>query len=169
MTSGSSSGRSPPEADHARACVDQRPQLGAVEQRVLPQLAETGAALAIGERGKRREAARDQARLVERADEVLAGGQIDCGLAADRGVGHRDECRRQLDDRDAAVQRRCDEAREVADDATAERDDGTAAIEAARDELLAQRLVDRERLARLAGLDRDRIGIAGVRGGRCDR
>ena len=84
----------------------------------------------------------------------LPAGEIDRGLAADRGVGHRDERRRQLDDRDAAEQRRRDEAGEIADDAAAERDDRRAAIEAARDQLVAQPLVGRERLARLAGLDR---------------
>ena len=42
-------------------------------------------------------------RLPERADEVLALGQVDAGLAADGGVDHAEQRRRHVHDGDAPV------------------------------------------------------------------
>ena len=62
-----------------------------------------------------------------------------------------------MHDGNAAQQRRGDEAREIADDAAAERDDRRAAIDAEHDAFGAQAFVGRERLTRLAGLDLDHV------------
>ena len=92
----------------------------------------------------------DRGRLVERADEVLALGQVDAGLAADRRVDLGDERRRDLDERDAAQVRRGEEAGRVAERAAADRDERLAALDAQAGELAGRRLDDREALGGLA-------------------
>ena len=90
--------------------------------------------------------------------QVLARRQIDRGLAADRGVGHRDDRRRQLHDRDAAEQasrrrtRRDRRRRRRRARRSPSRD--RARARPARSQI---RSYWRERLARLAGLDLDRL------------
>jgi hypothetical protein len=89
-------------------------------------------------------------RLVERADHVLAERMVDRRLAADRRVHLREQRRRHLQVRDAALVDRGREAGEVADDAAAERDQHGAAIGAQLQEPrheVAQRV---EALVRLA-------------------
>ena len=66
-------------------------------------------------------------RLVERADVVLAGAEVDRHLAADGGVDLGEQRRRHLDEPDAAQKGRGDVAGEVADHAAAERHDDVAA------------------------------------------
>ena len=87
---------------------------------------------------------------MERADEVLALGQVHAGLAADRAVDHREQRGRHLHDVDAAVVHRGREAGRVADDAAADRDHDVAAQQAPLRELAAQVLDRRERLGVLA-------------------
>ena len=53
---------------------------------VLRHLAEPAAVLPLGQRGEHVGVAQHRGGLPERADEVLALGQVDPGLAADRGV-----------------------------------------------------------------------------------
>ena len=65
--------------------------------------------------------------LVKRADEVLAVDRVHAGLAADGRVDHGQERRRHLHDRHAAHKRRRHEADDIADDATAERDQARVA------------------------------------------
>ncbi len=62
------------------------------------------------------------ARLVERADHVLAERVVDAGLAAHRRVDLREQRRRHLHERHAALVDRRRESRDVADDAAAQRD-----------------------------------------------
>ena len=71
---------------------------------------------------KRVDVDHDQARLVEGADEVLAGRMVDAGLAADAGVDLRQQRGRHLHERHAAHEGRGGEAGQVADDAAAEGD-----------------------------------------------
>jgi hypothetical protein len=121
-----------------------------------------------GQGRERRQVGQHRARLVERADQVLAGRQIDRGLAADRRVGHRDQRGRQVDDVDAAVQGRRDEAGEIADDAAAQREDRAGAIEPGGDQRRGQPAVLGQRLRRLAGRDRLDVEVGaggGQRGG----
>ena len=63
-------------------------------------------------------------------DEVLALGQVDAGLAADRRVDLGDERRRDVDDRHAAQVRRGEEPGRVAERAAADRDERLAALDA---------------------------------------
>jgi hypothetical protein len=69
-------------------------------------------------------------RLMKCADEVLALAGVDAGLAADGGVDLREERSRDLHEIDAAQNGRRGEAREIADDAAAERDEKIAALDA---------------------------------------
>ena len=71
-------------------------------------------------------------RLVKRADQVLAGGMVHAGLAADRGVDLREQRGRQLDEIDTALVTGGGEPGHVADHAPAERGDARIAVEARR-------------------------------------
>ena len=69
------------------------------------------------------------ARLVERADQVLAARVIDAGLAADRGIDLREQRRRHLHEVDAALVAGGREPGHVADHAAAERDHAGVAVQ----------------------------------------
>ena len=64
----------------------------------LDRLREGRPALPRVERGEHRDVHHDRRGLVERADEVLALGQVDAGLATDRRVELGNERRRDLDE-----------------------------------------------------------------------
>ena len=83
---------------------------------------------------------------VKCADEILPRGRVDAGLAAHRRVDHREQRRGALHDGHAAHERGGDEAREVADDAAAQRDDGGVARAAGGEQLVGDA---RPRVARL--------------------
>ena len=68
--------------------------------------------------------------LPERSDEVLALGQVDRRLAADRGVDHRQQRRGDVDDGDAAVPHGSGESGDVGDHAPADGDDDVVASQA---------------------------------------
>ena len=104
--------------------------------------------LALGQRLEQRRVDHRARRPVERADEVLALGQVDAGLAADRRVDLADAGRRHGDPRDAAEIRGRDVAGEIGGRAAAERDDRAAAVEA---QLGPEALGDVQLLRRLAG------------------
>ena len=87
---------------------------------------------------------------MERADEVLALGQVDAGLAADRGIDLRDERRRDLDERDAAEVGRGEEPRRVAERPATDRDDRLAPLDPESRQLARRVLDDRQALRRLA-------------------
>jgi hypothetical protein len=59
---------------------------------------------------------------MERTDHVLPERVVDSGLSTHRRVDVREQCRRNLHERHAALVDRCRKSGEVADDATAERD-----------------------------------------------
>ena len=86
---------------------------------------------------------------MESADQILARGSVDGGLAPDRGVHHRDQSRGHLDDGDSPHESGGYKAREVADNAAAERDHRGVAAEAFGEQLVGQ---TRPRFARLVGL-----------------
>ena len=65
---------------------------------------------------------------MERADEVLARARVHTGLPADRRINLREQRRRRLEKSDAAQIECGGEAREVADDSAAERDDAIAPL-----------------------------------------
>ena len=98
-----------------------------------------------------------------RADQVLAadpirGGEVDPGLAADRGVDHAEQRGRDVDDRDAAVPRRRGEPGDVGDHATADADHDVVAGQPESGEPAAQLLDRGERLVRLALTDGEHLG-----------
>ena len=80
---------------------------------------------------------------MERADQVLAVRRIDAGLAADRGIDLRQQRGRHLHEIDAAPHDRRGKAGEIADHAAAERDHEIVALDARRDQRLADLLEDR--------------------------
>ena len=106
-------------------------------------------------------------RLVERPDEVLALGQVDPGLAADRRVDLGDERRRHLDEPDAAQVDRGEEPGRVAERAATDRDEDLAAIDPERGQLAGGGLDDGQPLGGLALGQQDRGDVpAARRGGR---
>ena len=94
-------------------------------------------------------------RLVERAEQVLALGEIDAGLAADRGIDLGHEGRRDVDDRDAAQVGRGEEAGRVAERTAADRDERLAALDAEPGQVAGGRLDDRQALGVLALREHD--------------
>ena len=118
-------------------------------------LAEAAPELAVGQRAQPRGIDQHRAGLVERADEVLALREVDAGLAADRGIDHREQGRGHLHDVDAAVVHRRGERSGIADDTTAERDDGIRTQQPPLCEAPRQLLHGVERLRRLTVGDRE--------------
>ena len=66
--------------------------------------------------------------MVEAADEIFSGGEIDAGLAADGGVDLGEECCGDLHVADAAHVDGGEEAGDVADDAATEGDEDGVAV-----------------------------------------
>ena len=95
-------------------------------------------------------------RLVVGADVVLRLGQVDAGLAAVGRVDLGDQRGRHLHDRHPALVGRRAEAREVADDAAAERDDVVGARSISRGQQLAPHPLRRSRASCAPRPRRDR-------------
>ena len=100
------------------------------DEPALDDLGQPGHEVVGRQRLQRRQVAQHPCRRVERADEVLALGGVDAGLAADRRVDHAEQRRGQVDDLDPAQPGRRDEAGQVGDGAPTDPDDGVAAGEA---------------------------------------
>ena len=96
---------------------------------------------------------------MEGADQVLALGRVDAGLAADRGIHLRQQRGRHLHEAYAAAHDAGGKAGEVADDAAAQGDDDTAALQAHLQQALAQARERREALGRLARRQHLRAGM----------
>ena len=92
----------------------------------------------------------DGLRMVEAADEVFAGDEVDAGLAADRGVDLREERGRNLDVADAAHVDGGEEAGDVADDAATEGEEERVAVGAGGGELLGEGFDAAQALVRFA-------------------
>ena len=112
---------------------------GVGDRAVLDRLGEPRAQMIRRERREHGGIGDDRARPVEGADEIFPGRRVDPRLPADRCVDHREQRRRQLHERNAAHVRRGDEAREIADDAAAERDNGRVASEAGGEQRVGER------------------------------
>ena len=132
------------------------PQRPAGDQRGLDHLGPARGELLRRQRRERGRVDEHRRRLVVGAGVVLALRQVDAGLAPVGGVDLRDERRRHLHDRDAALVGGGAEAREVADDAAAEREHVVAVLHPGPGEAAqhAPRLLPG--LRRLAGRDGDR-------------
>ena len=140
------------------AGADAVPQRPAGDQRRLDDLGVPGGELLRRQRRERLRVHEDRRRLVVGADVVLGLGEVDPGLAAVGRVDLRDERRRHLDDRDPALERGGAEAREVADDAAADRHEVVGARHALVHERAPHRLGGRERLLLLPRGDLDEPG-----------
>ena len=92
------------------------------DRAVLDHLGQPGSDFALRQGRKRRQIGDDAQRLVKRADHVLAARVVDRRLATDRRVDLRQQRRRQLDERHAALVARRRETGHVADDTAAQRD-----------------------------------------------
>ena len=97
------------------------------EQAVLGDLGGAAAELARRQRVERAQVRQHQARLVERADVVLAGAEVHGDLAADGRVHLGEQRRRHLHEADAALVGGRHEPGQVADHAAAEGDQRVAA------------------------------------------
>ena len=75
---------------------------------------------------------------MEGADQILAMGGIDAGLAADGRIDLGQKRGRDLDEIDAAAEDRCGKAREIADHAAAEGDDAVAPFDAGSQQVVAE-------------------------------
>ena len=95
---------------------------------VLDDFGEAGEVFARRKRAQRIHVGEHQPRLVKRADHVFPLWMVDRGLAAHRRVDLREQRRRHLNQRDAALISRRDEARDVADHAAPERDERRRSI-----------------------------------------
>ena len=124
---------------------------------VLDHFVQPGAELAPRQRAEHRRIDDDGVRLVEGADQVLAERMVDADLAADRAVHLRQQRRRHVHERDAAQVGRRGEARHVADDAAAERDERRRAIGVRADQRVVDARDGRELLVALAVGDEDRL------------
>ena len=112
--------------------------LGVAEDARLDGLLQAGAEFGGREGGEQVDVGEDGARLVEAADEVFAGGEVDAGLAADGGVDLGEEGGRDLDEGHAAHVDGGEEAGDVADDAAAECDEERIAVGSGLGELLGK-------------------------------
>ena len=117
-----------------------------IEEVVLRQLTHATSALARRQCGERVDVAQHCRRLPERADEVLALGQVHPGLAPDRGVDHPEDGRRHVHDRHPAVVHRRGETRHVCDHSTPDSDHDVGSVEAPSGPCAAQRFDGRQRL-----------------------
>lgn len=136
---------------------------GVGEDAVLDDLGEAGAELAVGQGAEHVEVAEDEAGLVEGADEVFSGGEVDPDLAADGAVDLGEQGGGDLDEGDAAEVGGGDEAGEVAGDAAAEGDDEGPAFEAVGGELVEAMFDHAEAFGRFTGGDGDEDGVeAGI-------
>ena len=95
---------------------------------VFDDLGDARPELALRQRRERVGVGDDNPGLVERADEILASGMVDAGLASDRGVDLREQRRRYLRIADAALVAGGREAGDVAHDASTQRQHGGVAV-----------------------------------------
>ena len=130
---------------------------GVAHQPVFDDLAIPGAHLAARQCRQARRVGEHQARLVEGADEVLAGAGVEGGLAADRAVDLRQEGRRDLHEIDAAQQGRRGEPGDVADHPAAQCHQHRAAFDAAGQDIVDQPAEMGEILGPLARRQHDRV------------
>lgn len=134
-----------------------------VDDAIFDDFGQAGAVLAVGEGLQCSEVAKDQARLVEGADQVLAAGEVDPDLTADRAVDLGEQGGGDLDESEAAEVGGGDEPGEVAGDASAQGDEEGLPFEAVSGELVVALGNDAEGLRFLARRHGDERGVeAGV-------
>ena len=112
-----------------RRALDGRKQVGVAQQTAFHHFRNARRKLPRRQRREQVRGDKDAAWLVKRPDQILAGPQIDTGLAADRAVHHREQRRRHLVAIDAAQIGRRGKSRQVPDHAAAHREGRAAAVQ----------------------------------------
>ena len=125
-------------------------ELGRADDACLDGLLEAGAEFACGKGGEGVRIRQDGERVVKAADEVLAGAEVDAGLAADGGVDLGEQRRWELHVVDAAHVDGGEKAGDVPDDAAAERKQEGVAVGACGGELAGESFKRGETLVGLA-------------------
>ena len=97
-------------------------QDGVGDQAVLDDFCKTGADFPVRQGSERIGICDNGNRLMEGAQQVLAAGMVDRGLAANGGIDLCQQCCRQLHEIDAALINRGTESGEISDDAAAQSD-----------------------------------------------
>ena len=141
----------PPAENVAPVVFQPGEEIGVAEQAVFDQLGVAGAEFALRQCVEQRGVGQYQDRLVEGADQILAVGGIDRGLAADGRIHIRQQRGRDLHVIEPAPHHRRHEAGEIADHAAAERNRQIAALDARGDDRLADLLEDAIALRGFAG------------------
>ena len=119
----------PEQVRRERGALELLEELRIGDDRVLDDLAAAVGELLVAERAQAADVGDDGARLPKGAGEVLAVLKVDGGFAAHRGVDHGEKRGGDLHVGDAAHVRGGREARHIAHDAPAERDDDVVARE----------------------------------------
>ena len=145
--------------DRGAVRLEQLEQPLVAEGRHLDRLAQRGPKLSLGERPERVDVDDDRARLVEGPHQVLALGEVDAGLATDGRVDLGDEGGRDLDEPDAAEVDGSEEARRIAECASAEATSTSSPLDSQGGELPGGRLDHRQALRRLAFREHDRSTV----------
>ncbi len=101
----------------------------------------------------------DDARLMEQADQVLALGRVDRGLAADRGIHLGQQGGGNLRKGDAALEHGGGEAGEIADHPAAQRHDQALAVDLHVEQRAGQFLQPCKAFAAFAGRHHDGTGV----------
>ncbi len=124
---------------------------------VLDRLGHPGGKLRRRQRGQRLQVHKHEARLMKRAQQVLAARDVHAGLATDGGIDHRQQRRRHLHITDAPEVGRRHKPRYVAGHAAAQRDHDAVATEARFQQAVRQRRPGLSRLVPLARWERVEI------------
>ena len=120
------------------------------ERRHLDRLTECGPHLALGDCPEHRDVDDDRRGLVEHPDQVLAFGQVDPGLPADRRVDLSHQRGRDMDDGDAPQVDRGEEAGRVAEGTAPDRDQRLRALDPEGGQLTGSAFDDRKPLCLFA-------------------
>ena len=139
---------------------------GVGDETGLDDFGGTGDELRVRQGAQEVEVHEDARRLVERADQVLARGGVDAGLAADGRVDHGQQRGGHLVDLDAAHPRRRDVAAEVGGRPATDGDHGIGAAHAALAQDVPAAAGGLQRLAVLGVLDLEGEGVDALGGQR---
>ena len=157
------------EVERERGALEHGEQLRVGDHAVLDDLAAAVGELGGLERGQTAHVCEHRAGLPEGPRQVLAGLEVDGGLAAHGGVHHGEQARRHLDVRDSAQVARRGKAREVAHHAAAEGHHRVAAGELALGQELQAVHERGGALSLLARLEGEGMGLEpGLREGGAD-
>ena len=116
---------------------------------------ETSAQLPRRQRFKNAYIGEDSERVMEAADEVFAGGQVDSGFAADGGINLREQRGGDLDVGDSPHVDGGQEAARVADDSSSESDEQRRSVRTCRGKLGCQAFDADQPLVPLAGSQKE--------------